>query len=335
MPLKLIPPTQGRSPYFRVRGTHMRVYVDRTTGLSDERKARAFVRKVEADIESGAISTGKPLTFAAAALSYLQAGGEKVFLKRVVNYFGPDKPLDSIRQADIDSCAHVLYPMATPATRNRQVYTPISAVLRHAGIEMSLRRPKGAQGRTKMHWLRQEQARAVVESATKIDPEYGAFWTCLIYTGLRLGEATVLWRCEATDLSHGSALIPYTKNGDPRPVHLPPPAVAALANHPRGLDRVQSVFRFRKNGYLYGLLQQVRAETGIEWLDYHAARHTFGTWMRLYGGLDQIGLVATGVWKDPKSAARYAHAIVSDEARRADAMPDVTRAKSVRRKGKA
>lgn len=331
MPLKLVPPSPGRSPFWRVRGTHLRVYVDRTTGLSDERKARAVLRQIEADIESGALSSAKPLTFAAAALSYLQAGGEKVFLKRVVDHFGPHRALDSIRQSDIDACAMALYPSGSPATRNRQVYTPISAVLRHAGVTIALRRPRGAQGRQKLNWLWPEQAQLVVRAATKIDAEYGAFWTCLIYTGLRLGEATVLWQCAATDLTEGTAHIPYTKNGDPRPVHLPPPAVAALANHPRGMDRRQSVFRFRKNGALYALLADLRKATGITWLDYHSARHTYGTWMRRYGGLDQIGLVATGVWRDPKSAARYAHTVVGEEARRADTLPDVTRAKSVRR----
>jgi len=31
----------------------------------------------------------------------------------------------------------------------------------------------------------------------------------------------------------------------------------------------------------------------------------------LCGGLDEIGLVATGNWRDPRSARRYAHAVVA------------------------
>lgn len=213
MPLRLIPPSPGRTSFYRVRGTHLRVYVDRTTGQADERKARAVLRQIEADIESGAISATKPLTFADAALSYLQAGGERTFLKRVVDHFGPHRPLDSIRQADIDACAVSLYPTATPATRNRQVYTPVSAVLRHAGVTLALRRPKGAEGQQKLNWLWPEQAELVLREASKIDPEYGAFWTSLIYTGLRLGEATVLWHRDKTDLSEAVAHVPYTKNG--------------------------------------------------------------------------------------------------------------------------
>jgi integrase len=50
---------------------------------------------------------------------------------------------------------------------------------------------------------------------------------------------------------------------------------------------------------------------------FHIFRHTYATWMRRYAGLDIKGLVATGAWKDPKSADRYSHVVVTEEARRA------------------
>ncbi|WP_436798696.1 hypothetical protein [Mesorhizobium escarrei] len=43
--------------------------------------------------------------------------------------------------------------------------------------------------------------------------------------------------------------------------------------------------------------------------------------MRGYAGLDTRGLVGTGRWKDEKSAARYEHVVVSEEARKADLLP--------------
>jgi hypothetical protein len=43
--------------------------------------------------------------------------------------------------------------------------------------------------------------------------------------------------------------------------------------------------------------------------------------MRRYAGLDTKGLVATGAWKDRKSADRYEHVVVSEEARRAELLP--------------
>jgi hypothetical protein len=50
--------------------------------------------------------------------------------------------------------------------------------------------------------------------------------------------------------------------------------------------------------------------------------------MRRFGGLDTRGLVGTGRWKDQKSAARYAHVVTTEEARKADLLP-VPRVKAV------
>jgi hypothetical protein len=38
-------------------------------------------------------------------------------------------------------------------------------------------------------------------------------------------------------------------------------------------------------------------------------------------GTDTKGLVATGNWKDERSAARYAHAVASEEWSRVDLLP--------------
>jgi hypothetical protein len=51
--------------------------------------------------------------------------------------------------------------------------------------------------------------------------------------------------------------------------------------------------------------------------------------MRRYGGLDEIGLVATGNWRDPRSARRYAHAISREEWSKVEMLPAIGRGKSV------
>ena len=54
----------------------------------------------------------------------------------------PCTPTSSaIDQRAIDQAAIVLYPNASPATRNRQVYTPMSAILRGAGVTTALKWP--------------------------------------------------------------------------------------------------------------------------------------------------------------------------------------------------
>jgi integrase len=106
--------------------------------------------------------------------------------------------------------------------------------------------------------------------------------------------------------------------------------VAALADHPRGLDRQGKLFRFSKDPGLYTKLRRAYEVPGVEvprGLAFHAFRHTWGAWMRRYGGLDTTGLVETGAWRSRQAAAIYEHAVQSEEARRADMLPDVWKAR--------
>jgi len=48
--------------------------------------------------------------------------------------------------------------------------------------------------------------------------------------------------------------------------------------------------------------------------------------MRQHGGLDTYDLVRTDRWADPESADRYAHVVVSEQARRADLLPGAKKA---------
>jgi integrase len=319
MPIKLFAP-RGRSPYWTIRGTYLRVYVNRSTGTRDRRLAVKIKAKVERDIECGAVSNETGPTFASAAAAYMKAGGERRFLKRLLEHFG-ETAIDRIDQAAIDAAASSLYPRASAATRNRQVYVPISAVLRRAGVERTLRRPVGSGGARATAWLWPEQAEAIFAEAEKLDPEFAALLIVLCYTGMRLSEALGLtWN--DVRLQDGFAYVPDTKNAEPRAIFLPPVAVAALGNLEGA--RNAAVFRLSKSGHLYHLLRATAFKAGVDLPErtaFHIFRHTYATWMRRYGGLDTKGLVATGAWKDRKSADRYEHVVVSEEAERAAMLP--------------
>lgn len=317
--LKLIPPREGKTPNYYIRGTYYGVSVNSTAGTADRAKARKALERIKADIESGAYTPKAGVSFAEAALSYVRAGKEDRFLTLLLDHFGETRLAD-IDQAAIDKAAHEIYPDATGATRNRQVYTPMSAILKHAKVQFAVTRPKGAQGETRTNWLWPDQAFKVLDAAGEIDAEFRVLLAILLYTGLRLSEALALetgW----LNLKEAFAYIPKTKNNDPRALYLPPQLIAELANHPRGLDRVgERVIRFKKNGYLYGLLAKAVAASGVE-TGFHTFRHTWATWMRRYGKLDTKGLMGTGAWKDEKSAARYQHVVVTEEMTRADLLP--------------
>lgn len=318
MPLKLYPPRPGH-PNWTIRGTYLKRYVERSSGTRDRKVAAKILKTIERDIERGAYADPGEPTFAAAAAAYMKAGGERKYLKRLLEHFGETKR-DQIDQAAADAAAIALYPLASPATRNRQVYTPLSAVLRYAGVRTNFARPKGSGGNRATAWLWPEQAEAIFAEAEKLDKDFAALLIVLCYTGMRLSEALGLtWN--DVRLADGYAYVPETKNGEPRAVFLPPVAVAAMAN----MDRERSrPFRFAKGGHLYSLLRLAAIRAGVDLPDrsaFHIFRHTYATWMRRYAGLDTKGLVATGAWKDRKSADRYEHVQVSEEARKAALLP--------------
>lgn len=260
--------------------------------------AKQVIAAIKREIERGRLAepvAGRETTFEEAALAYIKAGGDERYLGRfdphrkiwtggvIPHFIG--MPLPGITQQAIDEAAAALYPTASAPTRNRHVYTPVSAVLKHAGVDFKIRRPKGWRGRQRVDWLHPEQAFRLLSAASGIDAEFGAFLSFLLYTGARLNEGLSL-TCDRLTLSESFAYLPQTKNGDPRGVHLPPFLVVEMANHPRGLDRgKQKVFRFRKCGQLYTWLGKAKTAAGPELADatFHTLRHTWATWMRRYG----------------------------------------------------
>lgn len=324
MPLKLVAPRPGKTPYWSIRGTYLGRYFNRSAKTRERSVALKVLAKLVSEIETGEFAEPGDPTFASAALAYMRAGGERKFLKPILEHFG-DTPLRRIDQAEVDQAAEAIYRGRSPATVNRQLHTPISAVLRHAGVVIALRRPKGAQGQRLLGWLKPDEASRLFAAANALDEEFAILLIVLCYTGMRLGEALKWFTVDRLELDRRYAFVPKTKNGEPRPVYLPLPAVEALRRHPRGLNRPhERVFKFHKSGHLYSLLRATAARAEVtlpERQAFHLLRHTFGTWMRRFGGLDTRGLVGTGVWKDRKSAERYEHVIVSEEATRAELLP--------------
>jgi hypothetical protein len=112
-----------------MRGTIRGVRVEESTATGDRRVAEEIRAKREAEILTETVhlrSIGA--TFAHAAESYLKQGHSSRFLVPIINHFGTT-PLARIDQDALDRGAAKLYPDVSPATRNRQFYTPASAVL--------------------------------------------------------------------------------------------------------------------------------------------------------------------------------------------------------------
>jgi integrase len=330
MPIRLV--HRPKSPYWIIRGTLRGIRVEESTGTDNKKVAEEVRAKREADILKQSIYGRRATaTFAEAALIYLEAGGNKRFLDKVIRHFGTT-PLAKIHQDAIDVGARKVYPDASGATRDRQFYTPVSAVIKHAAkrgwcSQIILERPKKPPGRVR--WLTPEQAEALIAACNDLLRPLVIF---LLYTGARIGEA--LWlNWDDVDLTRGHVTFPLTKNGEPRGVPLHPRVRAALANlsHREG-----EVFR-RPDGNPYERLRDDADDTsagnrirkafaaacrraGIKNFTPHCCRHTWATWHYVKNH-DLLALRRLGGWKSLAMVTRYAHVNVGELKHTIDNLP--------------
>lgn len=324
MPLKLV--RRHGSPNWYVRGTIRGVTVDESTGVTDRKAAEAIRARREWEVLQGSVF-GRKVTasFLEAAVSYMEAGGERRFMKPLIDHFG-NAPLAKIDQAVIDRAARILYPAGAPATLNRHVYTPISAVLKHAAARgLCERRPmeRPTQPKGRVRWLTPAEADRLINSCADHLRPLVIF---LFYTGARLSEALYVdW--SQIDLARAHVVFLDTKNGEDRGVPLHPRVLAALASLRHGDG---AVFR-RPDGFPYqpkgdGGGQIKTAFAGacrramIKDFTPHDCRHTWATW-HYTANRDLIALMELGGWKSERMVLRYAHLNVAHLAPSINALP--------------
>lgn len=331
MSLKLV--RRDKSPNYYLRGTVRNISVFETTGTHDRKAAEAIrIRREGELLDRSIFGPEATVTFAEAAVSYIEEGGETRFLGRydeetgewthLIGYFG-NVIVGKIKQAEVDAAATQLYPDAQGATRKRQVYVPVSAVLRHAARKgwcavPSFRHPKVKQPVTK--WSTPERLTRLLPHCT---PKLRRLVIFLTYTGARISEALrVMWEADVA-LDRRSVILRRTKNGKPRTVPLPDPVLAELAAVPDE-QRHGKVFDWAARKAVYGPLKRACKKAGVEYLPPHQqGRHTYATWMRTYAGLDLIGLKEAGGWQSLSSVERYAHVVPNEAAKAADRLPAV------------
>jgi integrase len=227
MPLKLV--RRPKSPYWVIRGTLRGIRVEESTGIAERGPAEEILAKRAGEILQTSIHGRRATaTFAEAALSYLENGGSRRFLDGPLGYFGTTA-LARIDQDAIEAGAKKTYPKASPATRSRQWFTPVSAVLHHAALKGWCPKPiiaRPAGGDMRYRWLRPEEAERLIAAAS---PYFRPLVIFLLYTGARAAEAVWLdWK--DVDLAGAQVTFSKTKTDKPRSVPLVPRVVAALAN---------------------------------------------------------------------------------------------------------
>jgi integrase len=323
-----------------MRGTLRGVRIEESTGTDNKKTAEEIRAKRESEIIAESIyGRQASATFAQAALSYLENGGNTRFLDPVIRHFGT-MPLAKIDQDAIDKGARKIYPNTSGATRNRQFYTPTSAVLKHAAKRgwcspIIMERPEKPAGR--IRWITPDEAERLIGACNGSIAPLVIF---LLYTGARIGEALWLdWR--DIDLTRGHVVFPIdpsdgrrTKNNEARGVPLHPRVRAALANLPH---RDGEVFR-RPDGLPYARLREgatsasdgIRkafanacTRAGIKDFTVHDCRHTWATW-HYAANRDLLALQRLGGWKTLSMVTRYAHINVGELAHTINKLPAPT-----------
>jgi integrase len=335
MPLRLV--RRPRSPNWIIRGTLRGIRVEESTSTDNKKVAQEIRAKREAEILAQSVYGRRATaTFAEAALSYLEKGGNKRFLDKVLEHFGTT-PLTKIDQDAIDKGARKVYPNASTATRDRQFYTPASAVLKHAARRgwcspIIMERPAKPPGR--IRWITPEEAERLIAACKERLRPLVIF---LLYTGARIGEALWLdWR--DVDLTRGHVSFPVdpnegrrTKNNEARGMPLHPRVRSALANLPH---RDGQVFR-RPDGFPYARLRVGATSAsdgirrafngaceraGIRNFTVHDCRHTWATW-HYAKNRDLLALQKLGGWKTLSMVTRYAHVNVGELAHTIEKLP--------------
>ncbi len=323
MPLKKFR-RNGQGNYY-IRGTVQGQHIYESTGTSIAAQADAIRIRREAEIlERGAYGKAQTLTFAEAALAYMKAGGEARFLLPILNYFGPDMMLAQIDNAAINAAASKLYPNSANSTINRQLITPVSAVINMAAEEglatpRKLKRRKGENIRTR--WLTPEEAEALISAAAPhILPAIGF----MLGGGCRSAEALTIQMRHFYPAT-GEAWLPDTKNGRPRMIQLPDRALelvralplpddGPICRTPRGKAYVM---RSNGGGQISAAFTNACEAAGLDPKEVtpHVLRHTWATWFYAQTK-DFGGLLDLGGWQKADMAQRYRKIAPADLASR-------------------
>jgi integrase len=291
---------EKRSPYWYVRGKVGGASVYESTGTADKKLAEEYRLKRERDLyEHAVLGKAEPASWARAVNAYLDNGGEDRFLLPLVKRWG-DMPLSLITQEVVDAAARDLY--RTPATRVRQCYSPVRAVLNHArdiGLEgVSARRIKLPKVTKKpAEYATDDYLERLLEHC---DPELRAVLLVMTYTGLRTGEV-LRTTPEDWQVNRGWVRIDRTKNGQPAMVPLADEALEAV-------EAVGYRWRWKGSPELAKALRKAAERAGLLYMKAHSVgRHSFAA--RLLRQGHSLQLVArAGRWKGiAVVAANYGH----------------------------
>lgn len=239
-------------------------------------------------------------SFAEAAASYVEHGGDNRYLPRIIDHF-KDRALASIHPFDIYQMAESLYPNAINATRNRQALTPARAVMIHGYDRgwcnyIKLRRFRQDPPRRKSPatpvWLH-----AFIRQCERDRLHHvAAIVLFMSQTGARVSEAVgLLWT--QVDLERRTALLLRTKTSVNSLRYLTDELVTRLRKLRAEAAPDDHVFRYTCRHSVNERIKAVCARAEISYKSSHACgRHSFAT-NAMDNGIDIKSTMQAGDWR--------------------------------------
>lgn len=251
------------------------------------------------------------ITFAEACLKYLEEGGEGRFIAPILKAFGPDQLVAKIKPGDVRALARELYPHAKPGTLNRQVITPVQAVINYAAdrgwcAPIRIRRFKEVQA------IKRAANRAWIEAycAAEKNPYLRAARRFMFETGARISDVVAI-QPHNLDLDNGRIWLERTKNDDPGEFLMSEALTREIATltPKRFPDRSQRVFGYKTRFGMAAAMKKTCERAGLAYLTPHeAGRHSFATELVTRQGIDAATVAKLGRWKSPQLLmSRYVH----------------------------
>lgn len=306
------------SGFYHLRGTYLGVRVDQSAGTRSREHAEILAAKTQDEIFERYVKGPQAVTtFAEAAADYLTGGGERRYMKPLIEHFALTR-LTEIDQASLDRAAARLYPNASPATRRRQVYAPFIAcwkVAEDAGKApvRKWKRPEGDKRR--LTWLTPAEAETLLAA---LEPNTRGLVTFYLGAGARATEALdLIW----SDVSPAAQQVTFwadiTKAGRDRTVDLGARVRDSLPQR-RGPDDPVFLNSRGEPWHAYDAvnlaLRRGSQRAGVRHVSCHVLRHTFATWAYAVTR-DLELLMKQGGWASPELAMRYMHGGTDDLAK--------------------
>jgi integrase len=285
-------------------------------------KAKLFEREYHDKLDRPLAEVGSAFIFAEAAATYMRNGGERKYLVPILEEIGL-KPVAEIDQDVVQNLADKLYPGCAASTVNRQVFSPIIAVVNFAARQRKcapplLTRPRG-HDKSPALTIPQEGWYGAVTS--RLTPKVRALVLLLTLHGLRVSEALERTQ-DDLDAERWTLTVPDSKTGDAFLVRLSAPVIEAIKEMQREQQsndaaRVAKGKQPLPHRWLFGTnsrsnisrdVKKACKDAGLPAYGTHAlGRHAFATRI-LRDGKSLAHLKEAGRWKTIKMPAqRYGH----------------------------